>query len=173
MLDMRCKLFLLLSLSQLMALAAAAPAPGDCRAAVRPLLLQNPPPAEGLRQVRELCEAAMRAGEPDAEYQMAMLHLGPIDWDVDAAVPMIKSAAASGVAEAQYWLAWQYEEGPLLPNDSGLALQWYRAAGENEHQLALARLATAYQNGELGLEVDAKKATEMRAKAEACANRDG
>ncbi|MBT8443031.1 MAG: SEL1-like repeat protein [Gammaproteobacteria bacterium] len=159
------------------ATAVAAPEPGvlpgECRAALRPLLLQNPPPRDELLAVRSFCVAQAEAGDADAEYQLAMFYLGLVDWDVDQAVPMIQSAARNGVPEAQYWLAWQYDEGPLLPNDAQLALQWYRAAGENEHRLALTRLAVAYQNGDLGLAIDENKALEMRAKAEACANQGG
>ncbi|MFW2403562.1 MAG: tetratricopeptide repeat protein [Gammaproteobacteria bacterium] len=147
--------------------------PGECRAALRPLLLKNPPPQDELLAVRSFCAARAEAGDADAEYQLAMFYLGLVDWDVDKAVPMIQSAARNGVPEAQYWLAWQYDEGPLLPNDAQLAVQWYQAAGQNEHRLALSRLAVAYQNGELGLAVDEKRAIEMRAKAEACANQGG
>jgi TPR repeat protein len=175
MIDMRLSFCFILSLALCATAASAESDPaatrGECRAALRPLMLQNPPPQDALLAVRSLCAAEAEAGDADAEYQLAMLHLGLIDWDVDKAVPMIQSAAQRGVPEAQYWLAWQYEEGPLLPNDARLAVQWYRSAGENDHRLALDRLATAYQRGELGLPVDSQKATEMRARAEACANK--
>lgn len=148
-------------------LAAAAVA-GDCRAALRPLILQSPPDQPALRQVQALCADEAERGDPDALYQSALFHLGLLDWDVDAAIPMIQSAARQGVPEAQYWLAWQYEDGPLLPNDQELALQWYETAGNAEHRLALDRLADAYQNGELGLVANNRKAAEMRARAERC-----
>jgi TPR repeat protein len=141
---------------------------GGCRVALAPLLLQSAPDKAVLGRVRELCLAEADRGDPDSLYQVSLFHLGLLDWDVDTALPMIRSAADRGVAEAQYWLAWQYEEGPLLPNDAELALRWYHAAGDGEHRLALNRLAAAYQRGELGLASDARKAAEFRARAARC-----
>ena len=121
-----------------------------------------------LSDVRGLCEAQASAGDPDATYQLSLLHLGLVDWQPDIAIPMMQSAADRGVAEAQYWLAWQHESGPLLGNDAELALLWYQRAGEREHRLALNRLAAIFSNGELGASVDAKKASLYRARAARC-----
>ena len=145
---------------------------GDCRQALRPLLLQSTPEPERLEAVRSLCAQEADTGDPDALYQLSLLYLGLIDWDPDRATPMIQEAARAGVPEAQYWLAWQYEAGPLLADDSAAALRWYRVAGEGDHPLALHRLADAHERGELGLPVDAEKALILRARAEECA-RDG
>lgn len=169
---MRLPLFLILCFGAL-ATAVAAPVPGTCRAVLRPLLLQSSPDQATLREVQLLCAAEAEAGDAGALYQSSLFHLGLLDWDVDKALPMIQSAARQGVPEAQYWLAWQYEAGPLLPNDAELALEWYELAGDNEHRLALDRLATAYQNGELGLGANYRKAAEMRARAERCKDKNG
>jgi TPR repeat protein len=142
---------------------------GECRAALRPLLMQSDPPAPGLARVRELCETGLATGDPDAAYQLALLDLGLQRWQPETAIPLIKEAAIAGVPEAQYWLAWQYEAGPLLENDSALALRWYQAAAVREHRLALQRLANAYAAGELGLPEDSRLAIEYRARAERCA----
>ena len=141
-----------------------------CRDALRPVLLQMNPDPELLPDILRLCEGQARAGDPDALYQLSLLYLGLIDWQPDKAIPMIRSAADSGIPEAQYWLAWQYEEGPLLDNDAELAMHWYLLAGEQEHRLALHRLADAYANGELGAATDAKQASLYRARAEQCKN---
>ena len=155
-------------LSAILALMANNSMAGDCRDTLRPLLLENPPDHERLLDAQRLCTAEAEAGDADAVYQSALLHLGLLDWNPDAAIPMIQTAARDGVAEAQYWLAWQYEEGPLLPNDAELALEWYQRAADDEHYLALDRLAFAYRNGELGLAIDARKAAAMRARADRC-----
>lgn len=153
--------------------ATASVSAGECRAILQPLLLDNPPDRGALVDAQSLCVAEADAGDADALYQSALLHLGLLDWNVDAAIPMIRSAAERGIAEAQYWLAWQYDAGPLLPDDAGRALRWYELAGDNEHRLALDRLADAYQQGELGLEPSARRAAEMRARAERCKDQAG
>lgn len=142
--------------------------PLRCRDALRPILLQVNPDRALLSDIRSLCEGQASAGNPDALYQLSLLHLGLADWQPDVAIPMIRSAADGGVAEAQYWLAWQRESGPLLGNDAELALRWYQRAGEQEHRLALHRLAAVYANGELGASVDAKKARLYLARAARC-----
>lgn len=154
-------------------LGASVAAAGECRGALRPLLTQNPPNATALVGVRTLCRAEAEAGDADSMYQLALFFLGLGEWDVDAAIPLIRGAADAGVPEAQYWLAWQYEEGPLLVNDRERARFWYERASDNDHRLALSRLAAAYRYGELGLRADSRKAAEMRARAERCQNRSG
>jgi TPR repeat protein len=152
--------------------ARAAPA-GECRATLRPLLLQQNPDQQKLRSSRELCEREAEAGDAEATYQLALFDLGLESWDPDVAIPLILTAAGRGIPEAQYWLAWQYDSGPLLPNNPALAVQWYRAAADQEHPLALQRLGEAYAVGDLGLSVDAKKASELKAEAARCAQKSG
>ena len=155
-----------------MAACAEARVEASCRDVVRPLLLQQPPDQARLPTVQRLCEQQARRGNADAQYQLALLHLGVADWNPDRAIPLIQAAASAGVPEAQYWLAWQLEEGPLLPNDQAEALRWYRAASDQEHKIALDRLALAYQAGELGLEPDVRQASLYRARAARCEQQD-
>lgn len=151
----------------LLALTAAANA--DCRESVHALLLNvEPVPAE-LQDARVLCNRAYAAGDADAGYQLALLELGPAGWNPDQAATMIRAAAAAGVPEAQYWLAWQLEAGPLLPNDPQAALAWYESAAEQSHVLALRRLADAYETGDFGLPVTPARAADLRALAARCA----
>lgn len=154
-------------------LCGSAASAGECRNMLRPLLLQQSPPPGALEAVREICKAEVANGDPDSEYQLAIFYLGLTSWDVGIAIPMIKSAAQSGVPEAQYWLAWQYDEGPLLADDTDKARHWYERAGENEHPLALQRLAEAYEHGDLGLPVDIRKASVLRSQAARCENDSG
>lgn len=163
-------LVLLASLVSTTALPAASASAGECRGSLRPLLLVPQPDATALAEVRRLCAAEADAGDADALYQLALFHLGLAgEWQPDAAIPMIRDAAGAGVSEAQYWLAWQLEEGPLLTHDTAAARGWYQRAAAASHRLALARLARAYERGELGLERDPLLAAEYKARQAQCA----
>lgn len=148
------------------------PAPGhagECRELLRPLLLQASPPANVVGSVREACERESRDGDPDATYQLALFSLGLAGvWQPAEAIPLIRTAAEQGVPEAQYWLAWQAEGGPVLPNDPEVALYWYEQAALGRHRLALERLAVAYEHGELGVTADTRKALALRAEIRRC-----
>jgi TPR repeat protein len=149
--------------------AAFGAAAGDCRAALRPLLLDATPDANSLSATRALCRREAEAGSADARYQLALFHLGLAgEWQPEMAIPLIRDAAAQGVSEAQYWLAWQYEAGPLLPRDEAIALGWYQRAANADHRLAIGRLAQAYDHGELGLPRDPLLATQYRARQSQC-----
>ncbi len=156
--------------SLLLCLLLPAPASaGECRTLLRPLLLQASPPAEVVASVRENCERESRDGDPDATYQLALFSLGLAGvWKPDEAIPLIRSAAAQGVSEAQYWLGWQAELGLELPNDPEVARYWYEQAALGRHRLALERMAVAYEQGELGLTADARAALDLRAEIRRC-----
>jgi hypothetical protein len=119
--------------------------------------------------VRALCEHEAGTGSADARYQLALFHLGLAgEWQPEAALPLIRDAAGAGIPEAQYWLAWQYEAGPLLDHDDALALGWYQRAANADHRLAIGRLAQAYERGELGLSRDPLLAAQYRARQSRC-----
>ncbi len=146
---------------------------GECRDRLQPLLLKPSPNMASLAAVRSFCAVAYQQGDPDAGYQLALLDLGLEDWRPERAIPLVKSAALAGISEAQYWLAWQHEAGPLLPNDWAQAVHWYQAAAAQDHRLALQRLADAYARGELGLIPDARLAVNMRSRAQRCTQQGG
>lgn len=153
----------------LLAYGTPAAAAGACREQLRPLLLQPAAAAPDVARVRAVCEAEAGAGDADATYQLALFSLGLAgSWQPDKAIPLIRAAADQGVSEAEYWLAWQSEAGPLLPHDPAVALGWYQKAAAGRHRLALERLAEASERGELGLPVDERKALEYRAEIRRC-----
>lgn len=143
---------------------------GECRATVGPLLRAAAPAAADLAAADRLCTDEAAAGDADARYQLALLRLGAGGrWEPESAIPLVRAAAAGGISEAQYWLAWQSEEGPLLSHDQAVALDWYRQAAASRHRLALDRLARAYEKGELGLTPDPREALRLRAQIRQCA----
>lgn len=75
-------------------------------------------------------------------------------------------AAHQGNAEAQWQAGCIYEKGlaPFVASDPN-AVTWYARAGDQGHPLACQRLAKAYQQGELGLTANSKKAKEWDALA--------
>lgn len=146
----------------------------DCRAQLRPLLLDAGTTTAAVESVRSFCEAEAAAGDADALYQLALMDLGLAGrWETATAIPRIRSAAEQGITEAQYWLAWQHESGSLLPQDNRAALDWYRRAADGGHRLAIGRLADAYESGQLGLAPDPSRALHYRALQSQCARGKG
>lgn len=152
------------------ALLASLPAhAGQCRQLLHPLLLDATPDKTEVARVRAICQAEADHGDADATYELALFSLGlGGNWQPEAAIPLIRSAADRGVSEAEYWLAWQSESGPALPHDTAVALEWYRKAAAQRHRLALQRLAEASEKGELGLPVDLRQAMAYRAQIRRC-----
>lgn len=157
---------LLLALLPILFLQSAVAA--DCRAEVRALLVQPEPAAASVADAQRVCTAASAAGDPVATYHLALLDLGPAGWHPERATPLIMEAAEAGVPEAQYWLAWQLDSGPLLPNNPAAARGWYEAAAAQSHRLALLRLAEVYERGELGARVAPARAADLRELAAQC-----
>jgi hypothetical protein len=164
----RCKAMRFLITFLLMGIVAGSANAGECGAMLRSIMLQQNPSTDHVEFVRSLCVEEAESGDVDSHYRLSFFYLGFGGWQPDKAIPIIQDAALNGVSEAQYWLAWQYETGPLLPNDPELALRWYTAASHADHRLALSRLAEAYEAGALGLSKDAAKAREFQAAAARC-----
>ena len=93
--------------------------------------------------------AGARAGEPVAQYNLAVLYaLGEgIAKDYANAASWFRKAAESGYPAAQFNLAVMYERGLGLPADSEAAFGWYRRAAERSYPAAEYNLALAYAEG--------------------------
>jgi TPR repeat protein len=92
---------------------------------------------------------AARAGEPIAQYNLAVLYaLGDgIAQDYASAASWFRKAAESGNPAAQFNLAVMYERGFGLPADKEAAFGWYRRAAEHSYPAAEYNLALAYAEG--------------------------
>jgi len=97
------------------------------------------------RAASELCQAAARAGVPQAQYELATeivaTSAGPVS--AEQAFLWCLQAAEQGIAAAQCALADRYARGEGVPQDVATASAWYRKAARQYHiaaQVALARL---------------------------------
>jgi TPR repeat protein len=127
---------------------------GECKKAVEPLL--NDGSLDCAATYFEICEAEADEGQPEALYYLSFFYFGlpGIEPDSKKGVEAVRTSAELGYGLAQYWMGWQHEVGTHLPQDSALAVSWYKRAAGSEEWLAYERLAKAYRNGELGLPVD-------------------
>ncbi|MEH6471534.1 MAG: hypothetical protein V7752_09790 [Halopseudomonas sp.] len=78
----------------------------------------------------------------------------------------LERAAELGDMRAQYQIARVFETGfeSFFHSDFGKARSFYQQAAEQGHVLAITRLADAYAQGELGLEVDVVQSASWRQK---------
>lgn len=67
--------------------------------------------------------------------------------------------AERGDADAQYYVAYAYEEGRGTQKNIKKAFQWYRKAASQQHAAAQYKLGVMYENG-MGVEADIKQAME-------------
>jgi TPR repeat protein len=118
----------------------------------------------------ELYEEAAKLGNPDAMMKLAWAYstgrdLG-VEEDKEKGLKLYEEAAALGDPDAQWTLASGYEDGDFGEVDKVKALELYTLAAGNDNPDALVRLAKAHSpGGNLGVEVDDAKVTELKAKA--------
>ncbi len=87
--------------------------------------------------------------------------------DKNRGVAYIMRAAQAGEVKAQYQAGLIYSKGfGQYPQSNDQAITWLARAAEAGHVLAANRLASAYREGELGLQVDLDKARHWESLAE-------
>ena len=99
---------------------------------------------------------AAKQGIPDAELGLAHFIIKYHD-DWHGALEFLKPAAAQGLAEAQFVLAFAYEAAKGTRRNTRSALKWYEAAADHGYGAAQTRLADLYEHGEI-VERDYKEA---------------
>lgn len=106
-------------------------------------------------------------------YGHMLFHRGMSPQDKSRGARYVLEAAQAGETRAQYQAGLIHEHGcALYPRRDDHAITWYARAGEAGHPLAAARLAKAYREGELGLEVDAERAAHWQRLADRAAALD-
>lgn len=78
----------------------------------------------------------------------------------------IQAAAERGDSRSQYQMGRLYEEGypPVIFKIADKAFENYQAAAEQGHPIAIQRMGDIFTNGELGREVDLKRASSWATK---------
>lgn len=81
------------------------------------------------------------------------------------ALPLLRSAAGTGNAEAAWFLGLMYEYGRGVPKDDAQAVSWYRKAAEAGNAISMDILSDRYASGR-GVPKDAAQAANWHRKAE-------
>lgn len=86
--------------------------------------------------------------------------------DLEAAFPLIRSAAETGLAEAQFTLGTMYTHGNGIQQSKAMAREWYHKAAAQDHAEALYSLGLHYDQG-LEIEPDIVLALDYYSRASA------
>ena len=107
-----------------------------------------------------------RAGNPEAQFNLGMLHLsGRLGEKSPAeAAKWFGRSAEQGIANAQFNLGVLYQRGEGLPQNDEQAFFWFQSAAEQNYPQAQHNLATAYAEGR-GIARNYPKAAEWFAKS--------
>jgi TPR repeat protein len=95
-------------------------------------------------------QARATQGEALAQYRLGMLYAlgkGGVEKDYARAEPLLRAAAESGLAEAQYDYAVLWEKGLGVPQDSGRAAMWLGKAAAQGNASAALSLGYAFAKG--------------------------
>lgn len=117
---------------------------------------------EDVIRAMQILEKVARQGYAPAQVRLAQL-LDYAEQD-EQAVYWYRQAAQQGYADGQYRLGRMYAHGEGVNKSMRQAVHWIGKAAQKNHLEAVKSLAHAYQVGELGLPVDARKARLWRNK---------
>lgn len=140
--------------------AAVAPAPPSPAAAGT-----DSSPA-GLPDAIQRIIVEARAGNPEAQYNLGMLHLsGRLGQkSAEEAAKWFGRSAEQGIPNAQFNLGVLYQRGEGVPQNDEQAFFWFQSAAEQNYPQAQHNLATAYAEGR-GIALSYPKAAEWFAKS--------
>ena len=130
--------------------AIEAPPPPPATSSTTTPLAQAPDglPADLPDQTRKIIVEA-RAGNPEAQYDLGMLHLSDQlgQKSPEEAAKWFGRAAEQGVASAQFNLGVLYKRSEGVAQDDKQAFFWFQVAAEQNFPQAQHNLATAYAEG--------------------------
>ena len=123
------------------------------------------PPA-GLPDPIQRIIVEARAGNPEAQYNLGMLHLSGRLGEKSAAeaAKWFGRSAEQGIPNAQFNLGVLYQRGEGVPQNDEQAFFWFQSAAEQNYPQAQHNLATAYAEGR-GIALSYPKAAEWFVKS--------
>ena len=108
----------------------------------------------------------LASSNPEASFYLATLYEtgNGVAQNMEKAIKLYQQASDMGYGKAQSYLADIYYEGRGTEKDLLAAVKLYQKAQENRQlsQNGAIRLAECYENGLAGLQVDKKKAEQLR-----------
>ncbi|MCH9674198.1 MAG: SEL1-like repeat protein [Gammaproteobacteria bacterium] len=115
-------------------------------------------------------------GHPGAKYHLGILHfygLGGARFDQARAIELIRHAAEGDYYQAQSLMGLMIEksDGTMVSTNPADAVAWYEKAASAGHCVSIRRLATAYRDGELGLQKSEKISEMLTAQESTCKKR--
>jgi TPR repeat protein len=122
-----------------------------------------PPPAQQAMVIPPQLPAPVLPGQQpatrklDASRATAEGEAAESRGDYATALVWYRRGADRGDPQAQFDIAWTYQNGLGVPADPAQAVQWYRRAAENGHAMAANNLGVLYKNG-VGTERDYSEA---------------
>jgi TPR repeat protein len=146
--------------------AAVAPAPAAQSAPPSPTAAgTDSSPAQLPDPIQRIIVEA-RAGNPEAQYNLGMLHLSGRLGEKSAAeaAKWFGRSAEQGIPNAQFNLGVLYQRGEGVPQNDEQAFFWFQSAAEQNYPQAQHNLATAYAEGR-GIALSYPKAAEWFAKS--------
>ena len=107
----------------------------------------------------ELFTPLAEAGNPEAQYNLAMLYRTGkgTQKDLSASYVWFRRAADQGIPDAQYYVGFMFDSGEGVEKSPKYASVWYRKAAEQGHGLAQINLGFLYANGS-GVQQDTEQA---------------
>jgi uncharacterized protein len=107
-------------------------------------------------------ESRAEHGDSDAQFQLAssILNRSPSFSDVQTALKWLRASVAQNNPNATFYLGYFYEHGKFVPQDYGLAFQYYEIAARVHYPPAENNLASLYQHGQ-GVRKNFGKAFEL------------
>jgi len=131
---------------------------------------------EGFSRAYAMWSELAQAGDTRANYHMGIMNMygiGGAKFEQLLGIGNVRVAAENGYPIAQSLMGFLVErsDGTMVKTGDELALSWWKKGAEGNHCIAVRRMVSVYNNGELGVDADPKQAAEWEARQANCQKR--